>query len=173
MKSLFWGDVDKFLTLSIQSLTPDPSSSSELCQIWDVTPTLYWTSWNCTIKKVFSQQFSGMWSTAKFMQGYLGLLCLSRKGKVCPGKKTWLWRLCAGCKCSAQTSPVSEWGETRMMGFAIKYICFTTEHLLSLLKSIICNWMWMEGVQMKVLLVYLSCIYQLSTSRGLQFLKWM
>ena len=45
---------------------------------------------------------------------------------------------------------------------------------LNFLKNIKYNWVWMKGVHMESLLAYLTCIYKLSTNRGLQFnFKWI
>lgn len=53
MKGLFQGATEKFLTLSRQSLEPDPTSSSELCQICDVTSKLL-DALELQTKKAFS-----------------------------------------------------------------------------------------------------------------------
>lgn len=120
------------------------------------------------------------------MQGNLCLLCLSRytpplqadwgelllSGHHFDGKETWVCRLEGErhYKCSARISPTLNCGEARMMGCAMKHTSFQSRlipHLPRLLESTRYIWLWMEEVQMKALLTYPACIYQLSRSREL------
>lgn len=145
MKSLFQGATEKFLTLSRKSLKPDPTSYLELCQIWGVNQKLLdalelqTKSLLLTIQwsLVYDNVYAGEFGFAVFVQIHIPSACRLGWTSLIWASFWWEGDLQGGrcCKCSAQTPPSLNCGETGMMDCVMKHTYFTVEAYPTLTKS--------------------------------------